>query len=68
MMFKRVFTLMNRQIFNSVVTGEPVSVEKKGENPYMAVFKKQLFSLLMVCRLSKINQMVRTDVLLSSRF
>ena len=26
--------------FNSVVTGEPVSVEKKGENPYMAVFKK----------------------------
>ena len=31
---------MNRQIFNSVVTGEPVSVEKKGENPYMAVFKK----------------------------
>lgn len=26
--------------FNSVVTGEPVSIEKKGENPYMAVFKK----------------------------
>ncbi|HEO4140721.1 TPA: DNA primase [Streptococcus agalactiae] len=26
--------------FNSVVTGEPVSIEKKGENPYMAIFKK----------------------------
>ncbi|MHA2817398.1 phage/plasmid primase, P4 family [Streptococcus agalactiae] len=26
--------------FNSVVTGEPVSIEKKGENPYMEVFKK----------------------------
>lgn len=26
--------------FNSVVTGEAVSVEKKGENPYMAIFKK----------------------------
>ena len=26
--------------FNSVVTGEPVSIEKKGENPYLAQFKK----------------------------
>lgn len=28
--------------FNSVVTGEPVSIEKKGENPYMAIFKKTI--------------------------